>query len=49
MASGELGDRHDRRGSLARSSGEGKVRERASLRKMGRGSECGCGRCSKGS
>jgi hypothetical protein len=31
-----------------RLSGEGRARERASLRKMGWESECGCGRCSKG-
>jgi hypothetical protein len=49
MASGRQGDRHGGRGSPARSSSEGRARERASLREMGWGSECGCGRCSKGS
>jgi hypothetical protein len=49
VASSELDDRHGGRGSPARPSGEGRARERASLRKMGWGSECGCGLCSKGS
>ena len=44
---GGLGDRHEGRGSPARPSGEGIARERARLCKMGRGSECGCGWCSK--
>jgi hypothetical protein len=47
MASSELGDRHGGRGSPPRSSGKGKARERARLYELGRGSECGCGRCSK--
>jgi hypothetical protein len=46
-ASSGLGDRHGGRGSPARSSSEGRARERASLHEMGQGSECGCGRCSK--
>jgi hypothetical protein len=48
VASGGLGDRHGGRGYPARSSSKGTTRERASLREMGRGSECRCGRCSKG-
>jgi hypothetical protein len=47
VASGGLDDRHDGRGSPARSSGVGRARVRATLREMGRGSECGRGRCSK--
>jgi hypothetical protein len=42
-----LDDRHGGRGSPARLSGVGRARERASLREMERGSECGCERCSK--
>jgi hypothetical protein len=47
--SSRLGDRHGGRGSLERPSGEGGARARARLCEMGQGSECGCGRCSKGS
>jgi hypothetical protein len=37
------------RGSPASASGEGRARERVSLREMRQGRESGCGRCSKGS
>jgi hypothetical protein len=47
VASDELDDRHGGRGSSARVSGVGRARERAKLSEMGRGSECGRGRCSK--
>ena len=47
MASDELEDRHDGRGSLVKLSGVGRARERAGLCEMGRGSERGRGRCSK--
>jgi hypothetical protein len=43
VPSSELGDRHDGRRSRARSSSEGRARERVSLREMGQESECGCG------
>jgi hypothetical protein len=49
MASGELDGCHSGRGSPASVSGEGRARERVSLREMGQGRESGCGRCSKGS
>jgi hypothetical protein len=47
VASSELDDRGGGRGSLARSNGVGRALARAGLREMRRGSECGCGRCSK--
>jgi|UPI000842B00C hypothetical protein len=48
-ASDGLGGRHGGRRSLASASGESGARERVGLRGMRQGSECGCGRCSKGS
>jgi hypothetical protein len=47
MASGELDDQGGRRGSPVRSDGVGRVRARAGLREMRRGSECGRGSGSK--
>jgi hypothetical protein len=41
--------RHDGHGTPASTSGEGRARERVSLREMRQGRESGCGRCSKGS
>jgi hypothetical protein len=41
MVSGELDGRERGRGFPAASSGKGRARERAELRKMRRGSECG--------
>jgi hypothetical protein len=48
-ASSGLGDRHGGCRSPARSSSEGRARERVSLCEIGQGSECGCGQGSKGS
>jgi hypothetical protein len=47
VASDELDDRGGGRGSPARSDDVGRALARAGLREMRRGSECGCGRCSK--
>jgi hypothetical protein len=47
VASGELDDQGGGRGSPARSDGMGRALARAGLHEMRRGSECGCGRCSK--
>jgi hypothetical protein len=47
VASGELDDWGGGHGSPARSDGVGRALARAGLREMRRGSECGCGRCSK--
>jgi hypothetical protein len=47
VASGELDDQRGGRGSSASSDGVGRARERAGLREMIRGSECGCEGCSK--